>query len=244
MIRINAAWLIGIDASISALDNLSPEQSVGDAITILFGAQGALEQVFDQSLYRDQVKASRTAAKELHAAITQLIDPNEDWSKNIPQWTVGNLKNLKGTFRTVFLADLGVMPIYIVAKKDNFDVNLLIETGVHLFPPAIMAKVPEVEKDAAEVGRALAYELPTACGFHAFRVIESVLRRYWDATSERKKRPKLQTLGNFAAEMEKHKLGDEKVVWPAPGSEDTELGVLMEPEVGHGETEVYTRVQA
>jgi hypothetical protein len=33
-------------------------------------------------------------------------------------------------------------------------------------------------------------------------------------------------------------------VWPAAGSADTELGVLMEPEVCHGETEVYTRVQA
>jgi hypothetical protein len=33
-------------------------------------------------------------------------------------------------------------------------------------------------------------------------------------------------------------------VWPAPGSEDTELGVLMEAEVGHGETEVYAGVQA
>ena len=33
-------------------------------------------------------------------------------------------------------------------------------------------------------------------------------------------------------------------VWPAPGSEDTELGVLMELEVGHGETEVYPGVQA
>ena len=32
--------------------------------------------------------------------------------------------------------------------------------------------------------------------------------------------------------------------WPAPGSADTELGVLMEPEVDHGEAEVYTRVQA
>jgi hypothetical protein len=32
--------------------------------------------------------------------------------------------------------------------------------------------------------------------------------------------------------------------WPAPGSEDTELGVLLEPEVGHGEAEVYARVQA
>jgi hypothetical protein len=29
-------------------------------------------------------------------------------------------------------------------------------------------------------------------------------------------------------------------LWPAPGSADTELGVLMEPEVCHGETEVYT----
>jgi hypothetical protein len=32
--------------------------------------------------------------------------------------------------------------------------------------------------------------------------------------------------------------------WPAPGFEDTELGVLMEPEVDHGEAEVYARVQA
>jgi hypothetical protein len=36
----------------------------------------------------------------------------------------------------------------------------------------------------------------------------------------------------------------EGVKWPAPGSEDTELGVLMELEVGHGETEVHAGVQA
>jgi hypothetical protein len=32
--------------------------------------------------------------------------------------------------------------------------------------------------------------------------------------------------------------------WPAPGSEDTELGVLMEREVRHGAAEIYARVQA
>ncbi len=36
----------------------------------------------------------------------------------------------------------------------------------------------------------------------------------------------------------------ENALWPAPGSEDTELGVLMELEVGHGATEVYAGVQA
>jgi len=43
------------------------------------------------------------------------------------------------------------------------------------------------------------------------------------------------------AEFRDMRIGE---LWPAPGSEDTELGVLMEPEVGHGETEVYARVQA
>jgi ATP-dependent DNA helicase RecG len=38
--------------------------------------------------------------------------------------------------------------------------------------------------------------------------------------------------------------GTEYIRWPAPGSADTELGVLMEPEVCHGATEVYTGVQA
>jgi hypothetical protein len=32
--------------------------------------------------------------------------------------------------------------------------------------------------------------------------------------------------------------------WPAPGSEDTELGVFMGPEVSHGATKIYAGVQA
>jgi hypothetical protein len=36
----------------------------------------------------------------------------------------------------------------------------------------------------------------------------------------------------------------QKVYWPAPGFEDTEIGVLMEPEVDHGTTEVHAGVQA
>ena len=33
-------------------------------------------------------------------------------------------------------------------------------------------------------------------------------------------------------------------VWPAPGSEDTELGVILEPEVVYGTQTLCTRVQA
>ena len=33
-------------------------------------------------------------------------------------------------------------------------------------------------------------------------------------------------------------------LWPAPGSEDTELGVILEPEVVYGTQTLCTRVQA
>jgi hypothetical protein len=54
-------------------------------------------------------------------------------------------------------------------------------------------------------------------------------------------------LKNIAFDFESLILRDTDLLrysWPAPGFEDTELGVLMGPEVRHGEAEVYTRVQA
>ena len=35
-----------------------------------------------------------------------------------------------------------------------------------------------------------------------------------------------------------------EATWPVPGLEDTELGVFMKPEVGHGTTAACTGVQA
>jgi len=231
MIKINAAWLIGVADSIDALDDLAPGQSVMDSLAILFGGQNALQQIFDQSFYKDHVRASRTAGKTLHDQISAFINA-DDWAeKKFAPYEISALKAAKANFRMIFLADLGVMPIYIVSKKDTFDVLLLIEEGIKLFPSNIMAKVPEVEKDAQEVGKALAYELATACGFHTFRVTESVVRRYWDAVSEGKERPKLQTLGNFAAEMEKQKIGDDKVVEAIKQMTKLHRNPLIHPEV-------------
>lgn len=125
MIKINAAWLVSIVESIDAVDHLTPGQTVMDAFGVLFAAQSALEQVFDQSFYRDHVRASRTTGKTLHDQIARFIN-DENWAeKKFEQYEIALLKNAKSTFKTVFMADLGVMPIYIVAKKDTFDVSLL-----------------------------------------------------------------------------------------------------------------------
>ena len=71
-----------------------------------------------------------------------------------------------------------------------------------------------------------------------------VLQRDDDPVLWRKIQHNLGRAYAFLGEM----LDDVKLLrsalWPAPGFEDTELGVLLEPEVAHGEAEVYAGVQA
>jgi hypothetical protein len=231
MIRINAPWLLDIIEGIDTLDGLSAGQTLIDEIGRFFSAQSKLEAVFDQSFYGDHLRASRAAGKDLHNVLAAFID-RDDWATTkLTEYDIVNIKGKKATFRTVFLADLSVLPIYIVSKKDTYDVNRLIEEGIKLFPPTIMTKAPEVEKDAAEAGRALAFELATACGFHTFRVTESVVRRYWDHISAGKPRPSLETLGTFVAEMEKNKFGDSKVVEAIKQMTRLHRNPLIHPEV-------------
>ena len=44
--------------------------------------------------------------------------------------------------------------------------------------------------------------------------------------------------------LEAVRLARATATWPAPGSEDTELGVILEPEVVYGTQTLCTRVQA
>jgi hypothetical protein len=183
-----------------------------DALFTMFNTQFSIRNVFSQSIYKPNLRASLQKATELHDAIdnfSKMYEENKDYV--MTQFDVFDIKNKRDQFKTVFMAELSILPSFLVSQKEIFDVNLLIESGISLFPKNLIDKVPETERDGSEAGRALAFELGTACGFHVFRLVEAVVRRYWDEVTNGASRPNLQTLGNFAAELEKQNLGDAKV---------------------------------
>ena len=214
MMRISIPWVLEVIHGLDGLDRLVANTTALDGFLPLYMAESKIEAIYDQSVYGGYLRASRQAASDLLKEIQgQLNQP--DWEKHIfSEWEVAELRTKKNSLKTVLLAELQVAPTYLVQLKDNFDIILLIERGVRLFPPTLLEKVPETGADAAEVGRALAFELSTACGFHTFRVVEAVLKRYWDQVSKDTKRPRLQTIGTYAAALEDNKFGDAKV-WEA-----------------------------
>jgi hypothetical protein len=231
MMRISIPWVVDIIEGLDGLDRVPSKSTILDSFAQLFGVQNKIDAIFDQSVYGSYLRASRDAARQLHKAIEVLLEV-EDWGdKSISDYELFSLKTSRDKLKTVLLAELSVVPAYLVSLKDNFDVALLVEAGTRLFPPTLLSKAPETEKDALEVGRALAFELPTACGFHAFRVTESVVRKYWDIATKGQARPKLETLGNFAAELERQQVGDAKIVEAIKQMTKLHRNPLIHPEV-------------
>lgn len=109
-------------------------------------------------------------------------------TKALDESQVWQIKNQKEKFKLVFLADISTLPAYLVPRKGNHEVEYLIRNGAGLFPSTYQRKLQKPNKTLWKWASA-SPSSDTACGFHTFRVVESVARRYWDAVAGGKPRP-------------------------------------------------------
>jgi hypothetical protein len=72
--------------------------------------------------------------------------------------------------------------------------------------------VPEAMFDAREAMKSLAYELPTATGFHTFRALEAVLRRYHAHVTGGQAPPKVRNIGVYLESLRRIGKGNPKVI--------------------------------
>ena len=99
-----------------------------------------------------------------------------------------------------------------------------------MFPADLVTKVSEAVFDAKEAGKCLAYEVPTACGFHVFRVTESVLRKYYAHVTGGAAPPKVRSLGVYVNALKATKKGDEKILAALKQMTDLHRNPLIHPE--------------
>jgi hypothetical protein len=106
-------------------------------------------------------------------------------------------------------------------RKRGYDTTDLIERGAVLFPDDL-----DIEQGA----RCLAFELPTAAGFHFHRANESVLHRYYDAVTNGKPRLSGWNIGEYLAAFKAHQVGDPLVLSALKDLKDLHRNPLIHPE--------------
>jgi len=134
-------------------------------------------------------------------------------------------------YKIALLAEIDSFYSYFVTQKRGYDTFSLLQQADVLFPDELRSKVPEAIFDIQEAGRALAFERFTAAGFHIFRAVESVVRRYWAHVSGGKAPPKVRSLGVYIAALEKAKVDDPKVISALRQLNTLHRNPLAHPEV-------------
>ena len=105
-----------------------------------------------------------------------------------------------------------------------------IGLGERLFPDSLISKAPETEVDIKQGARCIAFDLPTAAGFHFHRANEAVLRRYFDSVSGSVSRPEPATMGALTGILKKQGLGDKCIIAALDNIREFHRNPLMHPE--------------
>lgn len=133
-------------------------------------------------------------------------------------------------------------PAFLVTQKGSHDILSLLDAPETLFPSELKSKVPEAMFDVYEAGKALAYDLPTSCGFHVFRATESVLRRYYSTVTGNSPRPKVRSIVIYVNTMRQKNSGDERILSALEQMEKLHRNPLIHPEAALSLDEALTIV--
>jgi hypothetical protein len=174
-------------------------------------AQGAIEALHGQTVYSPYLRSSFSLGHYLVAALKSVTD-TKDLTRTIDAAELWHIKRSYSQYKTALLAELGILNSYFVTQKGGFDTISLLTWGENLYPPDLAQKVPEAIFDAKESGKCLAYEVPTACGFHVFRALEGVLRRYHAHVTGGASAPRVRSIGAYVRSLEIAGKGDPKIL--------------------------------
>jgi hypothetical protein len=133
-------------------------------------------------------------------------------------------------FEAVLGAEIGMLPLYIVTPVGGYDTAVLIEDGAVCFPKELREKVPDAVPDLQQGTKCIAFQLPTAAGFHLHRANEAVLRRYWEVVTQNRNPPPSRTIGAFLTEMDDLGVGDNRVKAALRDLKDLHRNPLIHPD--------------
>ncbi len=183
MKKINLYDIYEIGKELSLIRGISPDEKISSYIFPLWFVRVTLENICgDNSIF---LEASRRAASKLLHTISATIPEKDGEVVSIDKqkefsFHASSITTALSQFETVLGNDMLGISSYVVSKKGIYNTSDLISHADEIFPTDIRSLIPkQTNKDLVEAGKCLAFELSTACSFHLWRAVESVMLSYY-----------------------------------------------------------------
>lgn len=231
MLGISLPYLVHLANVLDQLGTLPDEDTPrGDHWLTLYQAHGQIEALTRQSFYAPYLRSSFAMSQELLTMLDSEIKADLGTSPTIGKWTYWRIKDKWKNYRIALLADLGALEAYFIVQQGGYDTRTLTQFGENTFPTDMIPKVPETLFDAREATKCLAYAVPTAAGFHIFRILEAVLRKYYAIVTGGKAAPKVRNIGVYLNALKQANKGDPIVLAVLKQIADLHRNPLIHPE--------------
>jgi len=232
--QVDPAFMFENGDAARAIRRISHQQGDIEIWLALHMSVRAIKSCVYESIYQDHFRTPlKKAAKhviEISESYIERIYPKEGKKFTLEDWEVDHLKNVYSKFETILISELQSLSIYLVTRKSGLDISSMVDSGKVFFSKDLEIKVPSATPDLEQAMRCIAFELPTAAGFHLHRANEAVLRVYWDSVTDGATRPSKNNMGVYLSELEKKDKGNKSVRAHLQSIKDFHRNPLMHPD--------------
>ena len=212
MEKFNGMPIYWLGHSIGKLmDELTPSSTVGSIANSAMNLRSNIELF----MYVIQgFPLSKAAAMEITGNINNILSPERLQQPNdhILESEQGTLNINIYSFQAVFYSEFSQANIFYVTQKRAYDMTVLINQGQNVLSRETLSLLAssknEVINDIREATKSLAFDIPTAVGFHVYRAIEAiVVREYFPVLNiQSKEWERNKNLGHYIGLLEKAKV--------------------------------------
>ncbi|MCH8802400.1 MAG: hypothetical protein IH963_15975, partial [Chloroflexi bacterium] len=184
MRRFNSYEIYTLSEHLKALESIKVGTPVRDWVFSIFMARMSLQQLLNGEPV--PIKVTREAARTLvaHLAAWTTEESLNNDEPNFDSYQIATLKSSLLIFNTVLNAEFANLDTFWVEPKGIYSTSDLIENAENIFGEATRIQLAEGSRiDINEAGKALAFDLPTAVGFHVWRAAEREFRAYYQKWS-------------------------------------------------------------
>lgn len=182
MHRVNGYPLYWLGTSLGALSaKLAPEVTYGEIAQQAYWSTGALEYFVSDEFIT--LPGSQRAARLLIGNLQRILETagrSGMWDVAVEVSDTSLLTTGIAHLGSVLSSELSQANTFFVVQVRGWDTDTLINEADRVLDEESRSLLPALAKtDMKEAGRCLAFDLPTAVGFHVFRAVESVVKEYF-----------------------------------------------------------------
>lgn len=208
--RIREYYNFWLGTKLSRLDHLRAGMSVEETGRLLYPVRKVMDHLSSTKYNTLPMCVDHGIA--LTQALDEVFGPAmkspKDSGWQLPEMDLLKIREAAKALDTAISIQFDHLDTYLVTPKGTHDTRKLIETPEVAFESHWPHVVVLAQSDWRSASRCLAFDLPTACGFHAIRAMEAQVLGYLQLKSVT---PKKRDLGHYVELLRQEKAGSEAV---------------------------------